>query len=120
MCFDALRCAELTTPISAASPFEVPPHFLPRRHFNGGGSRAYAEETLFKRSDIVRRVLSLQYGDMRKRLTEPCSLRGLLAKSMQRLLLTNSCHKRYLDSLRTFGFRSMLAYEREMTQAKHD
>ena len=47
---------------------------------SGQEIRAYAEETLFKRSDVVRRVLSLQFGDVRKRFTESRSLRGILAQ----------------------------------------
>jgi NTE family protein len=47
---------------------------------SGQEIRSYAEETLFRRSDVVRRLLSLQIGEARKRFTETHSLRGLGAQ----------------------------------------
>jgi len=47
---------------------------------SGREIRDYAEATLFKRSDVVRRVLSLQLDDVRKRFAESHSLRGLVAQ----------------------------------------
>jgi len=47
---------------------------------SGREIRDYAEATLYTRADVVRRVLSLQLGDVRKRFTESHSLRGLLAE----------------------------------------
>jgi len=47
---------------------------------SGREIRDYAEATLFKRSDVVRRVLSLQLDDVRKRFAESHSLRGLIAQ----------------------------------------
>jgi NTE family protein len=47
---------------------------------SGQEIRAYAEETLFRRADVVRRLLSLQFGQAKKRFTESRSLRGLSAQ----------------------------------------
>lgn len=47
---------------------------------SGREIRAYAEETLFGRSEVVRRLFSLQLGEARKRFAESGSLRGLGAQ----------------------------------------
>lgn len=44
---------------------------------SGREIRAYAEATLYKRKDVVRRLLSLQFGEMRKRFNAAPSLRSL-------------------------------------------